>query len=191
MQERNFIVAIHRFLCSLMCGDCMPQFHVHVHVCVSKISIYNRWELEEFKTTCKLFGNLQSLPCIFCTNQTKKTPLHLNVSRSKQKKHFTLKYAFLIQIGLIIFLFLPFKLFISSWSLWLKQFNTSWRVEPVENSKACRHTKYGNWIQSKRGIKYKCWKSKAGYFIHCMTGRKVKFTWNDQNTNCFLENLIT
>ena len=53
-----------------MCGDCMMQFHVRV--CETKISIYNRWELEEFKTTCKLFGNLQSLPCIFCTNQTKK-----------------------------------------------------------------------------------------------------------------------
>ena len=53
-----------------MCGDCMMQFHVRV--CETKISIYNWWELEEFKTTCKFFGNLQSLPCIFCTNQTKK-----------------------------------------------------------------------------------------------------------------------
>ena len=42
------------FLCSLMCGDCMPQFHVCV--CETKISICNRWELEEFKTTCKLAG---------------------------------------------------------------------------------------------------------------------------------------
>ena len=58
MQERNVIVVIHRFPCSLMCGDCMPQFHLHV--CETKISIYNWWELEEFKTTCKLFGNLPS-----------------------------------------------------------------------------------------------------------------------------------
>ena len=37
-------------------------------------------------------------------------------------------------------------------------------------------------------------KVKSGRFlvkleIHCMTGWKVKFTWNDQNTNHFLENL--
>ena len=86
--------------------------------------------------------------------------------------------------------FLPFKLFISSWSFWSNSTHSDAdESSRVENSKACRHIKYGNWIQSKRGIKYKCWKSKAGYFIHCMTGRKVKFTWNDQNTNRFLENL--
>ena len=39
-------------------------------------------------------------------------------------------------------------------------------------------------------------KVKSGLFllklymqIHCMIGRKVKFTSNDQNINCFLENL--
>lgn len=37
-------------------------------------------------------------------------------------------------------------------------------------------------------------KLKSGLFllklkIHCMTGREVKFPSNDQNTNCFLENL--
>ena len=111
-----------------------------------------------------------------------------NVSREQTKNISTLKCAFLIQIGLIIFLFLPYKLFISSWSLWSNSTHPD-ESSRVENSKACWHTKYGNWIQSKRGIKYKCWKSKAGYFIHCMTRRKVKFTWNDQNTNRFLENL--
>ena len=47
------IVVIHRFPRSLMCGDCMPQFHVRV-----LLSIYNPWELEEFKTTWKLVFNL-------------------------------------------------------------------------------------------------------------------------------------
>ena len=103
-----------------MCGDCMPQFHVRV--CETKISICNRWELEEFKTTCKLVFNrfwkpsVSSLYFLYKPNQ--KAPLHLIVSRSEQKKKkkniSTLKYAFLIQIGLVIFLFLPFKLFISS-----------------------------------------------------------------------------
>ena len=87
LQDENVLVLIHRFLCSLMYGDCMPQFHVHV--CETKISICNQWELEEFQTTCKLvfnrFGSLQSLPRIFCRNQTKTTPLHLIVSRSEQK----------------------------------------------------------------------------------------------------------
>ena len=60
---------------SVFIGDCMPLLH-SMCVCV-KISICNRWELEEFKTTCKLVFNRfwkpysKSLPCIFCTNQTK------------------------------------------------------------------------------------------------------------------------
>ena len=52
-----------------------------------------------------VFGSLQSLPCIFCTNQTKKAPLHLIVSSSEQTNISMLKYAFLIQIGLIILSF--------------------------------------------------------------------------------------
>ena len=99
-----------------------------------------------------VFGSLQSLPCIFCTNQTKKPLLHLIASHSEQKKDIsTLKYAFLIQIGLIIFLFLPFKLFISSWSLWRNSTHPD-ESSPVENSKASRHAKYGNWIRSQAGI---------------------------------------
>ena len=46
LQDENVLVLIHRFPYSLMCGDCMPQFHVHV--CETKISICNWWELEEF-----------------------------------------------------------------------------------------------------------------------------------------------
>ena len=46
----NVILLIHRFPCSLMSGDCMQQFHVHV--CEAIISICNWWEFEEFKTTC-------------------------------------------------------------------------------------------------------------------------------------------
>ena len=46
LQDENVLVLIHRFPYSLVCGDCMPQSHVHV--CEAKISICNRWELEEF-----------------------------------------------------------------------------------------------------------------------------------------------
>ena len=61
------------------------------------------------------------------------------------------------------------------------------------NSKVCRRTKYGNWIQLQTGINANV-ESQSRLFllkleIHCMTGRKVQFTWNDQNTNRFLENL--
>ena len=42
---------------------------------------------------------------LFLVNQTKKTPLHLIVSRIEQKNISTLKYAFLIQMGLIILIF--------------------------------------------------------------------------------------
>ena len=50
-------------------------------------------------------------------------------------------------------------------------------------------------IQSQAGINTKLMlKVKSGLFLlklemHCMIGRKVKFTSNDQNTNRFLENL--
>ena len=59
--------------------------------------------------TCKLvFNRFKSLPCIFCTNQTKQN-VCLNVHKSQRTKEtkitFQLEYAFLIQIGLIIFLF--------------------------------------------------------------------------------------
>ena len=56
-----------------------------------------------------------SLFLVFSVQTKQKIPLHLIVSRSVQIENIsTLKYAFLIQIGLIMFLFLPFKLFISS-----------------------------------------------------------------------------
>ena len=66
----------------------------------------------------------------------------------------------------------------------------------MQSSKACQSTKYGNWIWSQAGIRLQMLKVKSGLFllkleIHSMTGRKVKFTWNDQNTNHFLENLKT
>ena len=51
LQEENVIVFIRRFPCSLKCGD------FHAHVCEAFISICNRWELEEFKTTCTLVFN--------------------------------------------------------------------------------------------------------------------------------------
>ena len=88
-----------------------------MHVCEAKISICNRWELEEFKTTCKLVFNrfwkplVSSLYFLYKPNQTKQNKtLHLNVSRSEQQQQqqqniSTLKYTFLIQTGLIIFVF--------------------------------------------------------------------------------------
>ena len=117
----------------------------HVRVCEAKISICNRWELEEFKTTCKLVFNRFWKPLVSSFSvQTKanKTLPHLNVSRSEQQqqqqKNFsTLKYTFLIQTGLIIFVFfcLPFKQFISSWSLWGNSTHPEWvRVDVLLNT---------------------------------------------------------
>ena len=87
MQEEIVIVVIHRFPCSLMWGDCMPQFHVRV--CETKISICNRWELEKFKTTCKLVFNRFWKPSVsswyFLYKPNQKTPLHLIVSCCEQK----------------------------------------------------------------------------------------------------------
>ena len=100
----------------------------------NKISIYNPWELGEFKMTCKLVFNRLWKPSV--------SSLYF-LYKPNQKNISTLKYAFLIQIGLIIFLFLPFKLFISSWSLWSNSTHPD-ESSRVENSKACRHTKYGN-----------------------------------------------
>ena len=81
-------------------GNCMLQFHLRV--CEATISICNQWEFEEFKTTLQAFSLLYFL--YKPINQ--KNPLHLNVSRSEQKKNIsTLKYTFPIQIGFINFLF--------------------------------------------------------------------------------------
>ena len=77
-----------------MCGDCMPQFHMCV--CETKISIYNPWELEEFKTTCKFVFNHLWKPSV--------SSLYF-LYKPNQKNISTLKYAFLIQIGLIILSF--------------------------------------------------------------------------------------
>ena len=89
LQEENVIVLIRSFLCHW-------QLHAaiifRVHVCEAKISICNRWELEVFKTACKLVFNrfgkplVSSLYFLYCTNQTKQNKtLHLNVSRSEQQ----------------------------------------------------------------------------------------------------------
>ena len=62
-----------------------------MRACEAKISICNRWELEEFKTTCELVFNrfleAFSLFLVFSV-QTKpnKLTLNLNVSRSKQQQ---------------------------------------------------------------------------------------------------------
>ena len=61
-----------------------------------------------------VFGSLQSLPCIFCRNQTKTTPLHLTVSRSEQKTFQRWNMPSLFKLVWSSFFFLPFKQFISS-----------------------------------------------------------------------------
>ena len=149
MQEESVIVVIHRFPCSLMCGDCMPQFHMRV--CETKISTCNRWELEEFKTTCKLVFNHFWKPSVsslnFLYKQNQKTLLHLIVSRSEQKKHFNAEIRLPYSNWFDHLSFLPFKLFISSWSLWSNSTHPD-ESSRVESSKASQRTKYGNWIQS-------------------------------------------
>ena len=67
-----------------MCGDCMPQFHVRV--CVQPVGI-GRVQ-NDMQALWK--HSVSSLYFLYKPNQTKKTPLHLNihVSSSKQKKHF-------------------------------------------------------------------------------------------------------
>ena len=42
---------------SVFIGDMHAAIIFHVRVCEAKISICNRWELEEFKTACKLVFN--------------------------------------------------------------------------------------------------------------------------------------
>ena len=118
---------IHRFPCSLMCGDCMPQFHVRV--CETKISTCNWWELEEFKTTCKLAFNCFWKPSVsslyFLYKQNPKTLLHLIVSRSEQKKHLNAEIRLPYSNWFDHLSFLPFKLFTYFKLKSLKQFNTS------------------------------------------------------------------
>ena len=96
----------------------IPEMCVCVCVCVWEaiISICNRWELEEFKTTCKLsfIRFLEPLASsLYFLHKPNKTS-HLNVChREQKKKHLNteihLRYYFLIQIGLIIFLFCRFS----------------------------------------------------------------------------------
>ena len=93
LQEENVIVLIRSFPCSLAtaCHYYIPC----THVCEVKISICNRWELEEFKTTCKLVFNrfwkpLASSLYFLQTDQTKQnvTFEHINRSEQQQQKYF-------------------------------------------------------------------------------------------------------
>ena len=161
------------YSCNTQVSEFMDVWWLHAAIpcaCVKlKFQFTIRWNWKSSKRHASsysiVFGSLQSLPCIFCTNQTKNPALHLIVSSSEQTKTFFH----------LNFLFLPFKLFISSWSLWSNSTHpdeSSW----LENSKACRRTKYGNWIQSQAGVNTNVESQKLE--IHCMTGRKVKFTRN-------------
>ena len=122
-----------------------------------KISIYNPWESEEFKTACKLVFNRLSKLSV--------SSLYFLNKPSPKKKHFNaeIRLPYSNWFDHLKFLFSSFKLFISSWSLWSNSTHPD-KSSRVKNSIACRRTKYGNWIRSEAGIKYKCWKSKAGYF---------------------------
>ena len=114
-------------------------------MCEAIISICNRWELGEFKTTCKLVFNSFWKPLVSSLyfpckpNQTKHYSW-LQVLANKETIP-TLKYAFLIQT-------------LSS-SFQVEMFQAIQRLDKlcwVENSKACWCAKYENWIHSQAGI---------------------------------------
>jgi len=66
-------------------------------VCEVIISICNRWESEEFKLQACIQSFLEAFLFLVFSVQTKPNKtLHLNASRSEEKKNSTLKYAFLI-----------------------------------------------------------------------------------------------
>ena len=100
-----------------------------------------------------VFGSLQSLPCIFCRNQTKKhCYISLQVVANK-KKHFNAEICLPHSNWFDHLSFLPFKLFISNWSLWRNSTHPDHdESSRVENSKASWRAKYGNWIRSQAGI---------------------------------------
>ena len=107
---------------SVFTGDCMPLLY-SMCVCVKrKFQFVTGGNWKSSKRHASLysivFGSLKSLPCIFCTNQTKQ---NVTFERKSQRttstttaKHFNAEIHFLIQTGLIIFVFLPFKQLISS-----------------------------------------------------------------------------
>ena len=119
----------------------------------------SKWMQAHIQSSLEAF----SLFLVFSVQTKPKTPLHLIVSHIEQKKHFNAEIRLPYSNWFDHLSFMPFKLFISSWSLWSNSIHPD-KSSRVKNSKACRRTKYGNWIQSQVGIKYKCWKSKAGYF---------------------------
>ena len=143
---------------SVVIGDSMPLLY-SICMCEAKISICNRWKLEEFKTTCKLVFNRTFLEAfslflvIFCTNQNQTKPnqtkryiwtqVIANIdNNNKTFKHLPNSNWF----DHLCFFFLPFKQFISSWSLWG---NSTYPDElpRVEIPKPCRRTTEAYWIR--------------------------------------------
>ena len=104
---------------SVFIGDC-------VRVCESKISICNRWELEEFKTTCKLVFNrfwkplVSSLYFLYKPNQTKWYIWTYVIANNNinNKKLFNAEIRLPNSNWFDRLCFLPFKQFSSNWSLW-------------------------------------------------------------------------
>ena len=98
-------------------GDCIPLLY-SMCVCVKqKFQFVTGGNWESSKRHASLysivFGSLKSLPCIFCTNQTiqnvtfKRKSLR-TTTVTTTKNFSTLKYTFLIQTGLIVFVFFFF-----------------------------------------------------------------------------------
>ena len=122
-----------------------------------------------------VFGSLQSLPCIFCRNQTKTTPLHLTVSRSEQKTFQCWNKPSLFKLVWSSFFFCRLNSLFQ-----VKVFEAiRHNLHPnessrVENSKACQHTKYGNWIQSQAGINTNFAGQKRAIFVKL----KAPFIWS-------------
>ena len=97
-------------------GDCMPLLY-SVCVCEAKISIWNPVGIgrvqNDMQACLQSFLEAFGLFLVFSGQTKPNKTLHL--SRTEQQQNIsTLKYTFLIQSDLFIFVFLPFKQFIST-----------------------------------------------------------------------------
>ena len=86
MQEENVIFLTRRFLCSLMCGDCIPQFHVRLFEANIKFQFATggNWTSSKRHTSLStiVFGSLFSLRLVFSnfSLQTKPNQTKQNVT---------------------------------------------------------------------------------------------------------------
>ena len=98
--EKKIIAGRKCYSCNTQVSMFIGVWRLHAAIpcgCVwNRIPICNLWELEGFKTTCKLVFNRLCKPSV--------SSLYF-LYKPNQKNLSTLKYAFLIQIGLIILSF--------------------------------------------------------------------------------------